>query len=143
MKVRTKHTEPLDSSTRVASMLRDWLKRRHKVDRDKEHFWAIGLDTKMMVKYVEVVTIGTLDASLVHPREVFRMAVMHGVSSIIVGHNHPSGDITPSPQDGQVTRTLAKAGKVLGIRLTNHVIIGLNGQQYSFAESSPHDLRDS
>ena len=121
--------------------MQSWLQKRCKTDRDKEHFWSIGLDTKMVVRYVEVVTIGTLDASLVHPREVFRFAIMQGVSSLIIGHNHPSGNIQPSIQDRAVTRSLASAGKVLGIPLHDHLIIGLSGQRFSFAETLPEDLR--
>lgn len=143
MLVRTKIDGPVNSVEKVASVLQFWLRRRCKTDRDKEHFWSIGLDTKLVVKYVEVVTIGTLDASLVHPREVFRFAIMQGAASIIIGHNHPSGDIQPSVQDRAVTRSLANAGKVLGISLHDHLIIGMNGRRFSFAESLPDDLRAS
>ena len=143
MLVRTKIEGPIDGVEKVACVLRFWLGRRCRTDRDKEHFWSIGLDTKMVVKYVEVVTIGTLDASLVHPREVFRFAIMQGVSSLIIGHNHPSGDILPSSQDRAVTRSLANAGIVLGVPLHDHLIIGMNGKRFSFAESLPEDLRAS
>lgn len=143
MLVRTKIDGPVNNVEKVASVLQFWLRRRCKTDRDKEHFWSIGLDTKLVVKYVEVVTIGTLDASLVHPREVFRFAIMQGAASIIIGHNHPSGDIQPSVQDRAVTRSLANAGKVLGISLHDHLIIGMNGRRFSFAESLPDDLRAS
>ena len=143
MLVRTKVEGPLDSCEKVAEVLRRWLSTRSKIDRDKEHFWVIGLDTKLNVKYFEVVTIGTLDASLVHPREVFRCAIMQGVASIALGHNHPSGDITPSQEDRHVTRSLVKAGKILGIRILDHLIVGLNGNRFSFAESLPDDLRDA
>ena len=143
MLVRSKIEGPIDGVDKVASVLRFWLQRRCKTDRDKEHFWSIGLDTKMVVKYVEVVTIGTLDASLVHPREVFRFAIMQGVSSLIIGHNHPSGDIQPSAEDRAVTRALSSAGKVLGIPLHDHLIIGTTGKRFSFAESLPEDLRTS
>ena len=143
MLVRSKIEGPLNGVEKVASVLQFWLRRRCKTDRDKEHFWSIGLDTKLVVKYVEVVTIGTLDASLVHPREVFRFAIMQGAASIIIGHNHPSGDIQPSIQDRAVTRSLASAGKVLGVPLHDHLIIGMNGKRFSFAESLPEDLRTS
>lgn len=143
MLVRTKVEGPLDSSEKVAGVLRRWLATRSKVDRDKEHFWVIGLDTKLNVKYFEVVTIGTLDASLVHPREVFRFAIMQGVASIVIGHNHPSGDITPSQEDRNVTRSLVKAGKILGIRVVDHLIVGMNGHRFSFAESLSEDLREA
>lgn len=94
------------------------------IDQEKEHVWAVGLDTKLKVKYVELVTLGTLDASLVHPREVFRLAVMKACSAIALIHNHPTGDTTPSFQDLEVTKRIVKAGNVLGIKLLDHVIIG-------------------
>ncbi len=100
-------------------------------DRDKEHFWVIGLNTKNRVKYVDLVTLGTLDASLVHPREVFRFAVMQGVSSILLMHNHPSGDPTPSKEDISVTTRLSEAGKVLGIEVLDHVIIGNDSTRWA------------
>ena len=143
MLVRSKIEGPIDGVEKVASALRFWLRRRCKTDRDKEHFWSIGLDTKMVVKYVAVVSIGTLDASLLHSREVFRFAIMQGVSSLIIGHNHPSGDIQPSIQDRAVTRSLSNAGKVLGVPLYDHLIIGMNGKQFCFAESLLQDLRVS
>jgi DNA repair protein RadC len=108
------------------------------VDRDKEHFWVIGSDTNHHVKYMEVVTIGTLNPSLVHAREVFRYAIMQGVCAILVGHNHPSGDVSPSKEDRAITKRLANAGEIIGIRLLDHVIIGLDGKYFSFAESLPN-----
>lgn len=102
------------------------------VGQNKEHFWAMGLNTKNVVQYVELVTLGTLDASLVHPREVFRRAVMHGVASVIVGHNHPSGDTTPSDQDRSVTKRLKAAGDTLGIELLDHLIIGRDEAEHGF-----------
>ncbi len=141
MLVKTKITGKLDSNVKVAEALRTWLAAQSIVDQDKEHFWAIGLDTKMKVKYIEVVTMGTLDASLVHPREVFRYAIMNGVASLIIGHNHPSGDVTPSNEDRAVTKRLAQAGNLLGIPIYDHLIIGADGEHYSFAESIPQDLK--
>lgn len=140
MLVKTKITGKLDSNTKVAEALRTWLAAQSIVDQDKEHFWAIGLDTKMKVKYIEVVTMGTLDPSLVHPREVFRYAIMNGVASLIIGHNHPSGDVYPSNEDRAVTKRLAQAGNLLGMPLYDHLIIGAGGEHYSFAESIPQDL---
>ncbi len=133
--------EPIDNHSKAANILREWLAQQNDVDRDKEHIWAIGLDTKLNIKYVEVVSIGTLDSSLVHPREVFRFAIMNGISSLIIGHNHPSGDVSPSKEDRAVTKRLAAAGNLLGIKLLDHVIISLGGEPYSFAISSPEDLR--
>ena len=140
MLVRSRIEGPLNTVEKVAGALRFWLRRRCKTDRDKEHFWSIGLDTKMVVKYVEVVSIGTLDASLIHPREVFRLAIMNGVASIIIGHNHPQVTYNQASRTG-CHWSLANAGRVLGIPLHDHLIIGTNGKRFSFAESLPDDLR--
>jgi DNA repair protein RadC len=90
----------------------------------KEHFKTLVLDTKNRVVRNVTISVGTLDASLVHPREVFREAVQASASSVIVAHNHPSGDPTPSAEDKQVTTRLVEAGKVLGIDVLDHIVIG-------------------
>ena len=91
---------------------------------DREVFLALSLDTKKGTIHLERVSVGCLDASLVHPREVFKSAVLVGASSLIVAHNHPSGDPTPSPEDVRVTKALNSAGKLLGIELVDHVVVG-------------------
>lgn len=118
----------------VADIFRAILKSESEIDQDKEHFWVMGCDTKLNVKFIELVTLGTLDASLVHPREVFRLAIMKGVSAIVVAHNHPSGEVTPSNEDKLVTNRLRDAGRILGIQLLDHVIVG--DSYYSFAENN-------
>ncbi len=90
----------------------------------QEHFVAVLLDSKNKVIRVANVHIGTLTMSLVGPREVFRIAIREGASSIIVAHNHPSGDPTPSPEDHEVTRRLVEVGQLLDIPVLDHVIIG-------------------
>jgi len=90
----------------------------------QEHFVVILLDAKNRVIRVANVHIGTLTMSVVGPREVFRIAVREGASSIIVAHNHPSGDPTPSPEDLEVTQRLVEVGKMLDIPVLDHVIIG-------------------
>ena len=114
----------VNSSFEVATVLSAILGMDNEVDRDKEHFWIIGLNTKNVIKFIDLVSLGTLTNSLVHPREVFRLAVMKGVCSIIAGHNHPSGDPSPSREDIAITERLKSAGDVLGISLLDHVIIG-------------------
>lgn len=91
---------------------------------DREHFWSIMLNTKNHVLKVVEISVGSLNASIVHPRELFKSAVAVSAASVVVVHNHPSGDITPSGADIQLTRRLVKAGDVLGIELLDHVIIG-------------------
>ncbi len=101
---------------------------------DKEHFWALALNTKNhLVRMVEV-SVGSLNASIVHPRELFKEAVRVSAASIVVVHNHPSGDPTPSGADIQLTRRLVKAGDVLGIEVLDHVIIGDDGEHSSLRE---------
>lgn len=90
----------------------------------REHFVAVYLDSKAYVLRAVTIHIGTVNASLVGPREVFREAVREGAVSLIVAHNHPSGDPTPSPEDINVTKRLKEVGDVLDIRLLDHVILG-------------------
>ncbi|GIV07265.1 MAG: UPF0758 protein YsxA [Fimbriimonadales bacterium] len=90
----------------------------------REHFIAVMLDTKNRVLRTETISIGTLDSSLVHPREVYRMVIREGAASWIAVHNHPSGDPTPSPEDIAMTRRLKDAGELLGVELLDHLILG-------------------
>jgi DNA repair protein RadC len=91
-----------------------------------ERFYVLVLDAMNGLKTCEPVTTGTLNASLVHPREVFKQAIDHRAASIIVVHNHPSGNPEPSREDVEITRQLAEAGKVLGIPLHDHIIVALD-----------------
>ncbi|MER3472582.1 MAG: hypothetical protein C4335_00815 [Armatimonadota bacterium] len=93
-------------------------------DEKQEHVVVLLLNTKNRVMRQITITKGTLDSSLLHPREVFREAIRHSASSIILAHNHPSGDPTPSSEDVQITRVIYQAGQLLGIELLDHVILG-------------------
>ncbi len=102
---------------------------------DQEKFVVACLDTKNRIQCVVEVTVGTLDASLVHPREVFKPAFIEGSSSIILSHNHPSGDPTPSREDIGVTERLTEAGKLLGIDVLDHIVYGdTTGEAISIRE---------
>nr|WP_211326572.1 DNA repair protein RadC [Paenibacillus flagellatus] len=90
----------------------------------KEHFVCLFLNTKNHVIGQETLSIGSLNASIVHPREVFLAAIKRSSASIICAHNHPSGDPTPSPEDIDITRRLVEAGSVIGIDVLDHIIIG-------------------
>lgn len=90
----------------------------------QEHFVVIFLNTKNEIIHRQTIFIGSLNASIVHPREVFREAVKRSAASIICAHNHPSGDPTPSQEDIHVTRRLVESGKMIGIELLDHLIIG-------------------
>lgn len=126
---RTNITSP-EAVYRVLSRV---LKSENQLDRDKEHFWAIGLTTRSRIKYVDLVSLGTLNASLVHPRELFRTAIKRAVSSMIVAHNHPSGDPEPSSEDTRITTRIREAGSIIGIDVLDHVIIA-GGRYTSFKE---------
>ena len=91
---------------------------------DKEQFLSILLDTKNRVLGVDEVSVGTLNASAVDPREVFKTAVLYNSASLILAHNHPSGDPTPSKSDIDITKQLKRGAKLLGLNLLDHVIIG-------------------
>lgn len=89
----------------------------------REHFAAFYLDTQGRVIERQIISIGTLDASLVHPREVFEPAVSLRAASVIVAHNHPSGNLEPSEEDMEITRRLRHSGKILGIPMIDHVVV--------------------
>lgn len=92
----------------------------------QEHFVCLYLNTKNQVIHKQTIFIGSLNASIVHPREVFKEAVRRSAASVICVHNHPSGDPTPSREDIEVTKRLAESGKIVGIELLDHLIIGEN-----------------
>ena len=103
-------------------------------EQEVECFWMLVLDAQNRVRLAQEVTRGILNCSLVHPREVFRLAIAFNAASIIVAHNHPSGDPTPSGDDRAVTKQLQAAGQLLNIPLHDHLIIG-DDSFYSFAEA--------
>lgn len=105
----------------VAAYARDYLALKK-----KEHFCTMLLDTKNQVIGWQEISIGSLTASIVHPREVFSPAIVHHAAAIILVHNHPSGIPIPSREDRSVTQRLVKAGEILDIRVLDHIIIGRN-----------------
>ena len=103
----------------VVSLTKSYLK-----DKKKEHFLVLLLDTRsQLIKSAEI-SVGSLDSSIVHPREVFKEALAASAASVIFVHNHPSGDPTPSADDIKLTKRLAQAGEVMGVEVLDHVIIG-------------------
>jgi len=93
---------------------------------DREHFKVMNLNTKNQVITIDTVSVGSLNASLVHPREVFKMPLKRSAASLILIHNHPSGDPSPSKEDINITRRLRDAGNLLGLEILDHIIIGQN-----------------
>jgi DNA repair protein RadC len=95
-------------------------------DKAKEHFKLILLNPRNKIIGISTISIGTLNASLVHPREVFKDAIVHSAASVVLAHNHPSGDPEPSEDDLKITKKLVESGKILGIEVVDHIIIGKN-----------------
>lgn len=120
---------PLSGPAAAVAALRGLLDGRR-----EEHFAVLGLDSRRRVLAGELISQGTLTQSLAHPREVFRSAIKLGAAAVIVGHNHPSGDPEPSPDDRAVTRRLRQAAEILGLPLLDHVIIGRD-RSFSFSEA--------
>ncbi len=102
-------------------------------DLEQEVFEILLLDARNRLFRRERVSVGTATGSLVHPREVFRPAIRHSAVSLVMLHNHPSGDPSPSPEDRDVTRRIAAAGEILGIRVLDHIVVG-EGRYISFAD---------
>jgi len=101
---------------------------------DREHFIGLYLDSANHVICIHTISMGSLNSSVVHPREVFKLAYMANAASVIVAHNHPSGNVEPSSEDVAITRQLVEAGKILGIPINDHIIVTNGGNYMSFAE---------
>jgi len=95
-------------------------------DKAKEHFKLILLNPRNKIIGISTISVGILNASLVHPREVFKDAIMHSAASVVLAHNHPSGDPEPSEDDLKITKKLVESGKILGIEVIDHIVIGKN-----------------
>src|SRR5690606_16348151 len=106
---------------------------------DREHVVVLLLDTQNQIIGIHTVTVGTLDASLVHPREIFKPAILANAASVLLAHNHPSGDPTPSAEDRSVTRQMVAAGGVIGIEVLDHVVVGDTSRYVSFRETGLMD----
>jgi len=132
----------LDKPEAVAGIIKSILLGMDKVDRDKEIFFSMGLNVRLQVKYIEIVSMGVLNASLVSARELFRTAfIKGGVSDIIIAHNHPSGDTTPSLDDIKITNTFKEAGDLLDIHIIDHIIVNMDGEFFSFKANGLMDKK--
>lgn len=103
-------------------------------DLDREQVLVCCLDNKNQPVSLNVVSTGCLNSSIVHPRETFKLAILSNAASIILFHNHPSGDPEPSQEDINITKRLIEAGKIMGIELLDHIIIGSDGSFFSLKE---------
>jgi DNA repair protein RadC len=118
----------LDSPDGVARLLSPLL-----TGLDREHFVVLALDARNRPIGCHTVSVGSLSASIVHPREVFKFAILANAAAVILAHNHPSGDTTPSHEDVELTRRLREAGELLGIAVLDHVVV-TDGDHTSFRE---------
>ena len=101
---------------------------------DREQFVVLALDAKHKVIGLNIVSIGSLVSSIVHPREVFKSVILLNAAAVIVAHNHPSGDCSPSPEDHALTKRLREGGELLGIPILDHLILSDDGTFVSFAD---------
>ena len=106
----------------IAKILQDILKTEDKIDQEKEHFYIIHLNNRNNIKMIELATLGTLNSSLIHPRETYRRAILEGSAKIMIAHNHPSGTVEPSEDDLIITQQLKRAGNIIDIELLDHII---------------------
>ncbi len=102
---------------------------------DREVFLALNLSTANYINSIHIVSIGSLNQSVVHPRECFKAAMLSNSDSVVLAHNHPSGDVTPSAEDKMITTKLVECGQLLNIRVLDHVIVGEKGY-FSFQENA-------
>jgi len=115
---------PLFNGTKITCAKDVFEKYKYLSDLKQEKFMVLILDTKNKIIREEVVSVGTLDSALIHPREIFKSAIKESANAIIVVHNHPSGDCSPSEEDIKITSKISAAGETLGIKMLDHVIVG-------------------
>ena len=103
-------------------------------DYDREALAVLSLDTKNKINSITVASLGSVNSSIVHPREIFKTAILSNASSIIISHNHPSGNPSPSKEDISITSRLKECGRILGIELLDHIIVGEDNNYISLKE---------
>ena len=117
----------------IYEIMRQILMRESRTGREKEHFWVIGLATSHKISYIELVSLGSISAAIVTPLEVYHLAVGKKSPKVVLVHNHPSGNLDPSPADKALTTQLVEGAKMLAIEVLDHLIISEAGY-YSFKE---------
>ncbi len=133
MKIKLKEKNiKVRESEDIAKILHNVLKGENKEDKMKEHLWGVYLNARNVIIKIELVSLGVLNAGLVHPRELFSPAITSKSASLIMVHNHPSNDTEPSHDDIAITKRIKEAGQILGIDLIDSIIIGNSGGHYSF-----------
>ncbi|HYG17166.1 MAG TPA: JAB domain-containing protein [Bacteroidia bacterium] len=115
------------NSDDVFTIMQAILKRENKLSRQKEHFWVIGLTTAHVIEFIELVALGSLNKAVIEPLDVFHLASAKNIRRIILVHNHPSGNLTPSAEDINLTHQLKQGGQLLKIDILDHLIISETG----------------
>ena len=123
VKLTDKHKIKVQESDDIFEVMRHILLRDNKIDREKEHFWLVCLANNNLIVNIELVSLGSVNATTVKPMNVFRVAVLKGAVKVILCHNHPSGEIRPSEADKDLTDRLIQVGRILNIEVIDHLII--------------------
>lgn len=131
--VRENITDYLKTGTRYTAPVQVYETFRFLMKETKEMFLTLHLDGKNRIMAMDLVSIGSLNQSIVHPREVFKTACLSNAAALILIHQHPTGDPTPSSEDISITRRLKEAGEIMGIKVLDHIIVG-DGEYLSFVE---------
>lgn len=126
IKLTDKDKIRINDSDDLYGIMQRILLRENKIDREKEHFWIVGLNESLVLLYIELVSLGSVRSTLVEPMNVFRVAILKGATRVIAVHNHPSGNMKPSEDDKECTDRLIQVGKIISIRLEDHMIISPN-----------------
>ncbi len=122
----------INCAENVATYINSLYKKEDQISQEVEHFWVISLTSNNTIKFTELIGLGTINQAVVEPREIFRRAIINGAASIIVVHNHPSGNTTPSSEDRRLTSKIKDTAEIIGIKFLDHIIIG--DGFYSFAD---------
>ena len=123
VRLTDKHKIKVSGSDDIYEVMRHILLRDNKIDREKERFWLICLAKNNLISNIELVSLGSVDATIVKPMNVFRVAVMKGAVKVILCHNHPSGNLVPSAEDRDLTDRLLQVGRILNIEVIDHLVI--------------------
>ncbi len=126
IKVTGKDLIKIANSDDVFGIMQRVLLRENKLDREKEHFWLVGLNNANKMLFVELISIGGVKSTTVEPMNVFRMSILKGAVNVILVHNHPSGEVIPSDTDLDLTDRLIQAGKIIDIAVIDHLVISEN-----------------
>ena len=137
MLLKIKEKKELNDTKDTVKWLTEYLNDLSELDKDKEHLWTIGIDRRNKVKFVDLTHLGDMSQVTMSPVAIFRVAIVLGADRIIIVHNHPSGDLTPSKQDATNAYWLSKAGIIVGVEVVENLIIDLEGNFFSIDLEEP------